>query len=228
VVISRAAPSPTPGALVVIGGLPGAGKTTLLRRLAAGSLPGVRSLDPEDVAGGAAVLLGRVRAEVPYRLLRPAVHAWHLLRVAAAASGPDGVVVTTDPLTGPARLLLFRAVARLTGRSLHLVLVDATVPEAMSGQAARGRRLPPGRMARHVRRWRRRRARLLTTGRLAGGAPVAVVRRSGPAGIPAGRPAGRPPGPPPLARFRQSDVGSSGFPSHPRLEPYDSATSVSV
>lgn len=135
-----------PGALVVLAGLPGAGKTTLLRRLA--GRPGVRALDAEDVAAPLR------RTAVPYRALRPAVHLLHLLRVVAALPAPGGVL-TTDPLTSPLRRALLRAVARLTGRELRVVLVDATEAQARDGQARRDRRLGERRMRRHLRRYRR-------------------------------------------------------------------------
>lgn len=165
------------GALVVIGGLPGAGKTTLLRRLGSGAASGIRTLDAEDVARDVAAALARAGATVPYPLLRPAVHAGHLGRVVVASCRSTRIVVATDPLTDPARLLLFRLVARLTGRPLHVLLVDATVDEALAGQSARGRRLGARRMTRHVRRWERQRRRVAETGRLADEASLVVVPR---------------------------------------------------
>jgi ABC-type cobalamin/Fe3+-siderophores transport system ATPase subunit len=134
------------GSLVVIAGLPGAGKTSLLRRLAATAPADVVALDSEDVATRLR------RLPVGYRLLRPLVHAVHLLTVLAAVSGPVSCVLTTDPLTGPGRRLLLGTAARLTGRRLHVIVVDASVAEALDGQWSRGRRLGSRRMARHVRR----------------------------------------------------------------------------
>jgi energy-coupling factor transporter ATP-binding protein EcfA2 len=141
------------GSLVVLAGLPGAGKTTLLRRLAASAPPGVVALDAEDVAA-------RLRAlPVAYAVLRPLVHALHLVRVLVALAGPGRCVLTTDPMTAPLRRLLLGAAARASGRRLHLVLVDATVAEAVAGQDRRGRALGRRRMAVHARRWPRLRAR---------------------------------------------------------------------
>ena len=139
--------------LVVLAGLPGAGKTTTLRRVTP-SLPGdVVALDAEDVAAALR------HAPVPYAALRPVVHAGHLARVVRATTGPAASVLATDPLSSPLRRLLLHCAARCTGRSLDVVLVDATVEQALAGQVERGRTLGPRRMRRHVRRWRRLRRR---------------------------------------------------------------------
>jgi energy-coupling factor transporter ATP-binding protein EcfA2 len=133
------------GSLVVVAGLPGAGKTTLLRRLA--GTPGASALDSEDVAR---VLRG---VPLPYRLLRPLVHALHLARLAVLVHGRAAVVITTDPCTSPRRRWLLRSVSRLSGRSLHVVLVDASCAQARDGRRRRGRDLPAARTARHERRY---------------------------------------------------------------------------
>ena len=138
------------GVLVVVGGLPGSGKTTLLRRLMAERAPGVVGLDSEDVA--ARVQAAGVR--VPYRLVRPLVHAWHRVRVLRVVAGPAPVVVLTDPWTRPWwRAVVLRAAER-AGRSVRLVLLDASRELAESGQAARGRGIPARSMRRHASRWR--------------------------------------------------------------------------
>jgi ABC-type cobalamin/Fe3+-siderophores transport system ATPase subunit len=134
------------GSLVVIAGLPGAGKTSLLRRLAATAPTDVVALDSEDVATHLR------RLPVGYRVLRPLVHALHLLTVLAAVSGPVSCVLTTDPLTAPGRRLLLGTAARLTGRRLHVIVVEASIAEALNGQWTRGRRLGSRRMSRHIRR----------------------------------------------------------------------------
>jgi energy-coupling factor transporter ATP-binding protein EcfA2 len=164
----------SPGSLVVLAGLPGAGKTTLLRRLAATGAPGVRSLDAEEVADRLRALGGRL----PYRVLRPAVHALHLLRVLRAAHGPSSCVLTTDPMTSPLRRCLLRLVARSSGRALHVVLVDATASQARLGQRARGRTLGSRRMARHVARTGRLRADLDRTGEMSFVDEVLVLPRA--------------------------------------------------
>ena len=142
----RAAPH---GVLVVIGGLPGSGKTTLLRRLMAEGVPGVVGLDSEDVA--ARVQAAGVR--VPYRVVRPLVHAWHRVRVLRVVAGSAPVVVLTDPWTRPWWRATILHAARRAGRSVRLVLVDASRELAESGQTARGRAVPARSMRRHATRW---------------------------------------------------------------------------
>ena len=137
------------GVLVVVGGLPGSGKTTLLRRLLAEGAPGVVGLDSEDVAAR----VQAVAVRVPYRVVRPLVHAWHRVRVLRVVAGPAPVVVLTDPWTRPWwRAAVLRS-ARRAGRSVRLVLLDASRELAESGQAARGRGIPARSMHRHATRW---------------------------------------------------------------------------
>lgn len=145
-----------PCSLVVLAGLPGAGKTTLLRRLEAGRPPAVLALDAEEVAVQLRARAGRV----PYRHLRPVVHGLHLLRVLRAVRDTAPCVLTTDPMTSPVRRALLRLAARSSGRTLAVVLVDATAEQARLGQASRGRAVGRRRMGRHVARSRRVRGRL--------------------------------------------------------------------
>lgn len=140
---------PHGGVLVVIGGLPGSGKTTLLRRLLAEGAPSVTGYDSEQVAAR----LPRVAARVPYRLLRPVVHALHRVRVLQGIRGGAPVVVLTDPWTRPRwRAAVLRAAWR-ADRSVRVILLDAPWELAESGQAARGRSIPARAMRRHVDRW---------------------------------------------------------------------------
>ena len=135
--------------LVVIGGLPGSGKTRLLRRLLRTD-PGATALDSE-------LLTGRLRdagVRVPYRLLRPWVHAWHRWRVLRAVAGPAPVVVLTDPWTSPRWRATVLGAARWSGRAVRLVLLDVPPELAERGQRDRGRAIAPGSMRRHVARWR--------------------------------------------------------------------------
>ena len=138
------------GVLVVVGGLPGSGKTTLLRRLMAEEPPDVVGLDSEDVA----VRLRDAGLRVPYRLVRPLVHAWHRVRVLRVVAGPAPVVVLTDPWTRPWWRAAVLSAARRAGRSVRLVLLDASRELAESGQTARGRAIPARSMHRHATRWR--------------------------------------------------------------------------
>lgn len=149
-----------PNSLVVLAGLPGAGKTTLLLRLHEVQPQGVRAIDSEEVAAR----LRRRAGRVPYRLLRPAVHALHLLRVLRGVRSRADCVLTTDPMTSPLRRALLRAAAAASGRSLHVVLVDATAAQAREGQRSRGRALGHRRMTRHVTRAARLRTVLEHTG----------------------------------------------------------------
>ena len=137
------------GVLVVVGGLPGSGKTTLLRRLLAEGPPGVVGLDSEDVA--ARVQAAAVR--LPYRVVRPLVHAWHRLRVLRVVAGPAPVVVLTDPWTRSWWRAAVLRTARRAGRSVRLVLLDTSRELAESGQTARGRGIPAWSMRRHATRW---------------------------------------------------------------------------
>ena len=158
--------------LVLVGGLPGAGKTLLLGRLLAGAPPGTRGLDSEQVA--AALHASGLR--LPYRWVRPVVHAVHRLRVRVVLRGGTPVVVLTDPLTSPRRRASLLRSARRAGREVRLVLVDAAPDEARRGQEDRRRTISTRAMARHVGRWRTALAQL----RVPGGpvAAVAVVDRA--------------------------------------------------
>ncbi len=162
-------PAPTGDAgrgLVVVGGLPGSGKTTMVRRLLGDGVPGVASLDSEQVAAR-----WRTGSRVPYRLVRPLVHTRHRLRVLRALLGVDRVVVLADPWTSRWWRPVVRAAARAGGRVVRLVLLDVSPEDAADGQRIRGRRIPEGRMHRHGLRW----ARLLRTA--AAGPDVVVLDR---------------------------------------------------
>ncbi|MGY1673022.1 AAA family ATPase [Geodermatophilus sp. SYSU D00710] len=146
---------PVPGedggrGLVVVGGLPGSGKTTMVRRLLGDGVPGVTSVDSEQVAAR-----WRTGSRVPYRVVRPLVHLQHRLRVLHALAGPAPVVVLADPWTSRWWRPVVLATARGAGRWVRLVLLDASPEEAADGQRIRGRRIPEGRMRRHGLRWAR-------------------------------------------------------------------------
>ncbi len=152
-------PGPVPGpapagdaarALVVVGGLPGGGKTTMVRRLLGDGVPGVASLDSEQVAAR-----WRTGSRVPYRLVRPLVHTQHRLRVLRALTGPAPVVVLADPWTSRWWRPVVVGTARAAGRAVRLVLIDVSPEDAAEGQRIRGRRIPEGRMRRHGLRWAR-------------------------------------------------------------------------
>lgn len=135
-----------PRALLLVAGVPGAGKTTLLSRLDSGP---ARVLDPEPIRARDA----RWLRALPYRLWRPLVHGEHYLRVLLALSGAAGVVVHEPGTRRWMRRLLVATAARC-GRSAHLLLLDVTADEALSGQRQRHRVVRRGAFARHWRRWR--------------------------------------------------------------------------
>lgn len=175
------------GVLVVVGGLPGSGKTTLLRRLTAEHAPGLVGLDSEDVAAR----VPAVAARVPYRVLRPLVHAVHRVRVLRAVAGPAPVVVLTDPWTRPWWRAAVLRTARRAGRPVRLVLLDTSRELAESGQTARGRGISARSMRRHTRRWA---GLLRAVGGADGGGPaaVSVVDRARAAGLTVAEVLGRP------------------------------------
>ncbi|MEX5720443.1 AAA family ATPase [Geodermatophilus maliterrae] len=180
-------PAADAAALVVVGGLPGSGKTTLLRRVLARDVPGVVGVDSEQVAER----LRAAAALLPYRLLRPLVHAVHRVRVLRVLAGPVPVVVLTDPWTSPWwRWVVLRA-ARRAGRAVRLVLLDTSPEDAADGQRVRGRAIPAGRMRRHAARWERLQQALAEATGPGGADDVVVVGRERAAGIPLGEVLGR-------------------------------------
>jgi predicted kinase len=157
-----AGPVPVPGvlaypagAMVVIGGLPGAGKSTFLRRV---ELSGaVRVLDSEQVQAAWRARLGTARG---YGLYRPLVHLAHHLRIARALAREPGAVVVHETATRELTRRWLATWARRHGREAHLLLLDVDPATAEEGQRARGRRVRPRSMARHVRAWNALRADL--------------------------------------------------------------------
>jgi hypothetical protein len=134
---------------VLIGGLPGAGKTRLLSRLLDddGALCG---LDSQYVAE-------RVRdsgVRLPYRLQRPAVHAWHRLTVRRVIGGPVPLVVVTDPLTSARRRSALVRAGRRSGREVRVLLIEVRPEAAVRRQERRHRTVGARSMARHNRGWR--------------------------------------------------------------------------
>jgi AAA domain len=138
-------------ALLVVAGVPGAGKTTLLART---DTSGSAVLDPEAVRSRWRPALGRL----PYRLWRPLVHARHYLGVLAALRGPAGLVVHQPGTRAWMRRLLV-ASARRAGRQAHLLLLEVSLQDALTGQRRRRRALRRAAFDRHWRRWRRLRHR---------------------------------------------------------------------
>lgn len=152
-------------ALVVVAGVPGAGKTTLIDRAVDRTATVVLDTDDRRRAGRAS----------RWRTVRV---AGHYRRIVAAVLGRRDVpVVVHSRGTGRASRRLLTGLARLAGRSAHLVLLVVSEPEAVAGQVRRGRTI----RAREMRSHTRRLARLLTdpnaVERAEGWASVAVLER---------------------------------------------------
>lgn len=128
------------GDIVVVSGLPGGGKSTLIKRAVEGG--GIDSQDARERWEH------RMPPALPYAVYRPLVrvaHYWGLWRT--LRSGASAVVHDCGTQTWVRGLLA--AAARHRGRALHLVLLDTTPQEALSGQAARGRGVSAYAFARH-------------------------------------------------------------------------------
>ncbi|MGW0397248.1 AAA family ATPase [Streptomyces sp. NPDC003002] len=128
------------GDIVVVSGLPGGGKSTLIKRAAAGG-----GIDSQDVRER---WERRMPAALPYAVYRPLVRAAHYRGLWRTLRSGASVVVHDCGTQSWVRGLL-AAAARRRGRALHLLLLDSSPEEALSGQAARGRRVSAYAFARH-------------------------------------------------------------------------------
>ncbi|MEU8773029.1 AAA family ATPase [Streptomyces sp. NPDC048606] len=128
------------GDIVVVSGLPGGGKSTLIKRAAEGG-----GIDSQDVRER---WERRMPGALPYAVYRPAVRVAHYWGLWRRLSSGDSVVVHDCGTQSWVRATL-AAVARRRGRALHLLLLDTTAEEALSGQEARGRRVSAYAFARH-------------------------------------------------------------------------------
>ena len=135
--------------------MPGAGKSTLLAGLPAG--PGTGRCSTRRPTGPPC---SRLLPGVPYAWYRPLVHLWHRLAVllAALSEQPDAWWCTCRPPTsGPGSAVA--RLARLTGRSAHLLWLHVDPAEARRGQLARGRVVPEPSFAAHAEQAARTRPR---------------------------------------------------------------------
>lgn len=126
--------------MILVGGVPGAGKSTAILRHV--GTPGVRVLDPD-----------RLRGRLPWRAL---VHLVHQALVwGAVLLGPrvSGVLLVQDTATRRRRREALLRLALWRGWDVHLVLVDVSRAEAVTGQVERGRPAPAGAFERHWGRW---------------------------------------------------------------------------
>ncbi|MGW1764842.1 AAA family ATPase [Streptomyces sp. NPDC002073] len=118
------------GDVVVVSGLPGSGKSTLMKRAVPDG-----GIDSQDVRER---WERRMPARLPYGAYRPLVRLAHYAGLWQALRSGRSLVVHDCGSQAWVRALLARA-ARRRGRSLHLLLLDATPAQALAGQAARGR-----------------------------------------------------------------------------------------
>jgi gluconate kinase len=156
---------------VLVAGVPGAGKSTLIAGLR--ERPGTVVLDSDDHRAA----LARRFPRLPYRRYRWLVHLRHrLAAIRAALSGAPTVVVhlpaTSAALRGTVALL-----AALTGRAAHLLWLHVDPAEALRGQHDRGRLVPSGSFAGHVRRAAAA-TEVLRSGRSTGWRTVTVADRA--------------------------------------------------
>ncbi|MFD9354875.1 AAA family ATPase [Streptomyces sp. NPDC060031] len=129
------------GDIVVVSGLPGGGKSTLIKRAAAEG----GAIDSQDTRER---WERRMPGALPYAVYRPLVRVAHYRGLWRTLRSGASVVVHDCGTQSWVRGLL-AAAARRRGRALHLLLLDTTAQEALSGQAARGRGVSAYAFARH-------------------------------------------------------------------------------
>ncbi|MFC7587662.1 AAA family ATPase [Nonomuraea antimicrobica] len=145
------------GSLVILTGPPGAGKSTLLRRLY--GMHGAESLPVPT--GGTSVVIDSSQSRrhwggrlgwAPYPVRRTVVFVTHMTRIRRALAQGKSVIAHNRGC-GRYTLRAFAWLARRYGADFHLLLLDAPADEALAGQRARGRVVPPRTFARHQHRW---------------------------------------------------------------------------
>ena len=121
--------------------------------------------------------LQRALPGVPYRGYRPLVHLWHRLAVLFAALSSTPTVVVHLPATDERTRVWVARLARLTGRSAHLLWLHVDPADARRGQLARGRVVPEPSFAAHAEQAARTSAALLAGPAPTGWAGVTVLDR---------------------------------------------------
>jgi AAA domain len=158
--------------LLLVAGMPGAGKSTLLAGLA--PAPGLTVLDSESYRDARSRLL----PGLPYAWYRPLVHLWHRLAVLLAALSDEPTLVVHLPATDERTRTAVARLARLTGRSAHLLWLHSEPDEARRGQFARGRVVPQASFSAHAQRAARTSAALRAGEVPPGWATVTVLDRA--------------------------------------------------
>ncbi|MEV7519891.1 AAA family ATPase [Streptomyces sp. NPDC091371] len=137
------------GDIVVVSGLPGGGKSTLIKRAAGeggtGGGSGGAAIDSQDTRER---WERRMPGALPYAVYRPMVRAAHYWGLWRHLRSGRSVVVHDCGTQSWVRALL-AAAARRRGRALHMLLLDTSPEEALSGQEARGRGVSTYAFARH-------------------------------------------------------------------------------
>ncbi|WSA97076.1 ATP-binding protein [Streptomyces sp. NBC_01795] len=157
------------GDVVVVSGLPGGGKSTLIRAAVPARADVIR-VDSQDTRER---WERRLPGWLPYGVYRPLVRIAHYAGLRRALASGAAVVVHDCGTQSWVRRWLARDAVR-RGRALHLLLLDVTARDALSGQAERGRGVSGYAFRRHLRAVRRLRA-AAQTGRLPGGCVSSVL-----------------------------------------------------
>ena len=158
--------------LLLVAGMPGAGKSTLLAGLPAA--PGRVVLDSEAYRQA----WQRALPGLPYAWYRPLVHLWHRLAVLLAALSDGPTLVVHLPATDERTRTAVARLARLTGRSAHLLWLHTEPDQARRGQFARGRVVPQASFTAHAEQAARTSAALQADGVPPGWATVTVLDRA--------------------------------------------------
>jgi predicted kinase len=134
-------------ALLVVAGLPGAGKSTLLRDTLA-TAP-IALLGTDQIRARLSAMLPE---RTPYSWYRPLAPVLQRLRLVLMAILTRGPIVLHHAATGVATRAALAVLGAITGRPCHLLWIECTPAEALSGQFDRGRLRMKWSFLRQVRR----------------------------------------------------------------------------